>query len=120
MANPQYMDDSVYWIYAVHNAVVAHTNAPVILVAMKLLRSHWSGIVGQGQDLGVYSREQGIIQSVQFLLGGRLDLDRKPSHAAGRVLVCWPGIPHKERFFPYFVAPLQARPECPPRAPCAS
>src|SRR5208283_1044152 len=64
----------------VNCAPITDSNAPLVPVAFQLLASCGPGIVGQCQDLAVDPVEQSIVQSVQFLLRGVLDLERVLSH----------------------------------------
>jgi hypothetical protein len=52
----------------------------------KLFRSHRSGVVGQCQNLPVYSRKQRIIERIQFLLGRVHDFKRIFNHGDGHAL----------------------------------
>ena len=62
------------------HAPVTDSNAPLILVAFQLFAACRPRIVGQRQNLHVYTREQRIVERIQFLLRRLLNLERVFNH----------------------------------------
>jgi hypothetical protein len=85
MSNAGNADELGSVIHDVYDAPVAYPDAPGVFVSLKLLRSHWSGVIGKGQNLLVYSRKQSIIERIQFLPGGVHDFQRILNHGDGHV-----------------------------------
>jgi len=86
MSNAGNADELGSIIYYVYDAPIAYPDAPGIFVPFKLLRSHRSGVIGKGQNLPVYSREQSVIERIQFPLGGVRDFQRILNHGDDHVL----------------------------------
>jgi len=73
-------------IHNVYDAPVTYPDAPGVFEPSKLFGSHRSGVIGQCQNLPVYSRKQRLIERIQFLLGGVHDFQRILNHGDGHVL----------------------------------
>ena len=86
MSNAGNADELGGIIHDLHDAPVTYADAPEVFVPFKLFRSHRSGVIGQCQNLPVYSRKQRVIERVQFLLGGGHDFQRILIHESGHVL----------------------------------
>ncbi len=79
---------------------VPHPYAPLVFMAFELLASCGARIFGQRQNPAVDAAKDGIVEGVEFFVGGRFDDDGVVSHAIGCASSDWRGIARKGRFFP--------------------
>ena len=79
---------------------VAYSYAPLVFMASEFLASCGARIFGQRHNPAVDATKDGIVEGVEFFLGGRFDDDRVVSHATGCASGDWCGIARKGSFFP--------------------
>ena len=85
----------------VDHAPVSNPDAPLIFIALKLLASRRSGIIGQPENFAVNAGEHQIIKGAELLLCGKLDFDGVASHATGGASNGWRDTARKACLFPY-------------------